>query len=117
MSSDIEIYKLANMIRSKRGARGLRDIAKEIGDISASTLSRIEQGNLPDIETYLKLCDWLGVPTEYFVNRPGEKQPLTKEKEIVAHLRADRTLDTKTSEALVQMITLAYQAANPIQTM
>jgi transcriptional regulator with XRE-family HTH domain len=103
--SEIDTRKLSDMIRSKRGERGLRDIAKEI-DVSSSTLSRIEQGNLPDIETYVKLCRWLEVSTEFFTDSAED----TTEKKIVAHLRADKALSKETSEALVKMIKLAYKA-------
>ena len=37
---------------------GVREFAREIG-ISAATLSRIERGKLPDIETFGKLCSVL----------------------------------------------------------
>jgi transcriptional regulator with XRE-family HTH domain len=47
-------------IKAKRGQRSLRDFARETG-ISASTLSRIENGQKPDIETFFALCDWAGI--------------------------------------------------------
>ena len=108
MSSTLHIEKLSEMIRKKRGDRGLRGVAKEIGGVSASTLSRVEQGSLPDINTFTKLCEWLNVPTDFFTkaeNSPSQSY----QREIVAHLRADRLLDTNTAESLIQMITLAYQ--------
>ena len=61
------------MIKSKRGNRGLRDTAKEIGT-SSPTLSRIENGNLPDIDTYLKICTWLDVPSDYFNKKATQKE-------------------------------------------
>ena len=40
--------------------------SKEIG-ISKATLSRIENGKFPDIETFAKVCLWLGSnPNKYF---------------------------------------------------
>jgi len=99
---------LAEMIRSKRGARGLRETAKEIGGISAPTLSRIENGNLPDIDTYFRLCKWLEVPTDYFTKAKGKSKSAETRNEVIAHLRADKTLPTATAEALIEMITLAY---------
>src|SRR5258706_11257008 len=95
----IDTRKLSEMLRSKREGRGLREVAKEIGDVSPSTLSRIEQGNLPDIETYVKLCRWLEVSTEFFT----ENAESSSEKKIVAHLRADKALSKETSEALIKM--------------
>lgn len=103
---NIDTRKLSEMIRSKRGEKGLREVAKEIGDVSSSTLSRIEQGNLPDIDTYVRLCQWLEVSTEFFT----ENSEASNEKRIVAHLRADNALPKETSEALIKMIKLAYKA-------
>lgn len=54
------MINLALSIKEKRGDRGLREVANEIG-ISHATLSRIENGKLPDIETFKKICEWLNV--------------------------------------------------------
>jgi hypothetical protein len=37
------------MVKSKRASRGLRAVAHEIGNVSASTLPRIEQGSIPNV--------------------------------------------------------------------
>lgn len=104
--SKIDTQKLSEMIKSKRGSTGLREAAKEIGDVSPSTLSRVEQGNLPDIDTYMKICNWLEVSTDFFTDSAED----TTERKIVAHLRADKALPTETAEALIKMIKLAYKA-------
>ncbi len=107
MSSTLDTIKFSEMIKSKRGHQGLRALASEIG-VSASTLSRIEQGSLPDIETYIKLCNWLGVSPEFFTVH----SEIRDEKNVViAHLRADTSLPPSTAEALIQMINLAYESA------
>ena len=105
MPQKIDTDKLSSMIKSKRGSIGLRKTAEDI-KISAPTLSRIEQGNLPDIETYLKICEWLGVSADYF-STSKEDEGSTKNN-IVASLRADKTLPSETVEALIEMINLAY---------
>jgi transcriptional regulator with XRE-family HTH domain len=51
---------LALHLKTKRGERSLRDVASELG-LSASTLSRAENGLLQDMETFGKLCGWLGL--------------------------------------------------------
>jgi transcriptional regulator with XRE-family HTH domain len=97
---------LSEMIKSKRGKRGLREISQEIGGISVSTLSRVENGNLPDIETYIRICKWLDVSTDYFA---GEDVDVSKKQQVVvANLRADKTLPPELAEALIKMINLAY---------
>ncbi|GGD11374.1 helix-turn-helix domain-containing protein [Hyunsoonleella pacifica] len=109
MNNTLDTIKFSEMIKSKRGKTGLRKLADEI-NISASTLSRIEQGNLPDIDTYLKICNWLEVSSEYFV-LGRENSDIDSHKGVIAHLRADKTLPPTTSEALIQMINLAYESA------
>lgn len=117
MTHEIKIEELAAKLREQRGTRGLREIAKEIGDVSASTLSRIEKGNIPDLDTFVRICRWLGVSSEAFiigedgVEIAEEVQPENYRQTITAHLKADRTLDPKTAEALARMIDLAYQQA------
>lgn len=103
----LDTGKLAQMVKSKRGNKGLRAIAEEIGGVSAPTLSRIEQEHLPDIDTYFKICKWLDVPTDFFTVSDSS---FSQENVVVAHLRADKTLPPETASALVKMINLAYQA-------
>lgn len=64
--SQVNLAKLSATLRTKRGDKGLRAVAEEIGGVSASTLSRIEQGNVPDLDTFMKICRWLGVPPDEF---------------------------------------------------
>jgi transcriptional regulator with XRE-family HTH domain len=106
--ASIDIEKLTQLVKNKRGKRNLRDIAKEIGGVSISTLSRIEQGKIPDLSTYMKICEWLEVSPDVFnINaKPTEK---THEEEIVFHLRADQSLSQEVSDALTKMIELAYK--------
>lgn len=54
------------MIDQKRRI-GLREFAKTI-DISPATLSRIEHGKPPDIETFFKLCHWMKKSSNEFYN-------------------------------------------------
>lgn len=114
MSLQLDTEKLAAMVKSKRAGRGLRIVAKEIGDVSASTLSRIEQGSIPDVNTFLMLCKWLGVSTDTFIisGEVTQSSTITSAEKIVAHLRADRVLPQSTAQALIEMIQLAYRQVN-----
>ncbi|MEL6445670.1 MAG: helix-turn-helix transcriptional regulator [Bacteroidota bacterium] len=115
MPNEIDTAKLAAALRDKRSKNDLRvrAAAKEIGDVSPSTLSRVEQGNLPDLDTYLRLCRWLERSPEYFATgthaRPSNEVRLPDD--VIVQLRADRTLDERTRDALVTMIRTAYAAA------
>lgn len=107
MSQQLDIDKLSTALKSKREALklGLRAAADQIG-ISFPTLSRIEKGNVPDLETYLKLCDWMKVNSEEYI-KGGSGDELNQEK-IIAHFRADRQLDSETVDLVSKMIRFAY---------
>ena len=125
MTSEINIQSFASQLRDKRGNRGLRDVAKEIGNVSASTLSRIEKGNVPDLDTFIRICKWLDISPDRFVasnrqednNEDGSRDFDIEKTDIEAgvqtitvHLRADKTLDSKTAAALTHLVQMAYNA-------
>ena len=109
MNSTLNRELLASMIKSKRGKMGLRDTAIEVGAISAATLSRVEQGNLPDVETFIRLCRWLNTSTDTFVTQ--KKKPLSDVSEkdrLVYQLRSSRELDGDTINAMISMVDMAF---------
>ena len=109
MKSTLNSELLASMIKTKRGKKGLRDTADEMGNVSAATLSRVEQGKLPDVETFIKICKWLDVATDAFI--VGEKTSISKLSEkdkIVYELRASRELDQDTIDTMVSMVNIAF---------
>ena len=118
--TQIDLPKLSAFLRTRRAEKGLRATAEEIGGVSASTLSRIEQGNVPDLDTFMRICRWLGVEPSEFMAAQGKGKTVLASAEaasqtpevIEAHLRADRVLPPETIDALSQMVRLAYKAAN-----
>jgi len=101
MSTVLDTSKLADMLKSKRGNKGLRAVAAEIGSVSAPTLSRIEQGKVPDVDTFVSICKWLKVSTEFFIIGQSNSE---------SHLRADKELNKDTVDMLVKMIDMAYNS-------
>ena len=87
---------------------GLRATAEEIGGVSAATLSRIEQGKIPDVDTFIRICKWLNVPTDTFIEGDKEKKTPSTKEQVVAHLRADSELSKDTVNMLIKMIDMAY---------
>lgn len=108
MASTLNYDLLAGMIKDKRGKKGLRDTSVEIGGVSPATLSRIEQGKVPDVDTFIKICKWLDVSTDTFIINHSTSEAKSNKEHIVAHLRADRELDQSTVAMLLRMIDLAY---------
>ena len=107
MQSTLNTELLARMLKDKRDKKGLRIVAEEIGNVSAATLSRIEQGKLPDVDTFINICTWLNVPSDTFIVNSNIEQ-LTRKDQVVAHLRADKELSRETVNMLIKMIDLAY---------
>ena len=119
----VNTVELGRAIRRKREEAGLslRDVADETG-VSASTLSRIENGTgKPDADNIARLTAWLDMPMERIMS--GRTQdadgndaatavvyfPHEATPDIVeAHLRADRNLSPETAKALSELFRVAY---------
>ena len=109
MNSQLDMELFIAYLKARRGEMGLREAVQQIGEISPATLSRIENGRIPDMEVFLRLSDWIGVPAETFLKREEEPVPHRKTVEVIeAHLRADRNLDDATAEAIAKMVKAAY---------
>lgn len=107
---EINIHNIGLALKEKRGGEGIRDIAAEIG-ISPATLSRIENGKLPDLETFSKICRWLGVDGGAVLGCAQKKSP-SSISTISFHLKADKNLDAKTANALANLIMAAQRMVN-----
>jgi transcriptional regulator with XRE-family HTH domain len=102
----ITIQTLGRKLVEARGPRGIREAAKEIG-ISPATLSRVERGNLPDLETFGKICKWLKIDPGHVL---GVTQSPAERPTIAVQFRKDQALDPKTAQALARMILAAQRA-------
>jgi transcriptional regulator with XRE-family HTH domain len=86
---------------------GVRAAAGEIG-ISPATLSRIENGRVPDLETLKKVCAWLGVDPAVYLGGGVESQTRVPPSVQVV-FKKDRAVSVKTSRALGKLIQAAYR--------
>lgn len=95
---------LAKRMREKRGSRSLRDIAAEL-DIGIATLSRIENGKLPDLHNFGVIFQWLGDnPAIYFqVDASGHS-----DDQITTQLRAAQAISPETASAFMKIIRAGY---------
>jgi transcriptional regulator with XRE-family HTH domain len=99
------IEQFGRRLVAARGSRGVREIAKEV-EISAATLSRVERGYMPDLETFAKICRWLKVdPAEILgvdltVPRPSAS----------VHFKKNQAIHPKTAKALAELIVAASRA-------
>lgn len=99
----VTLENLGTIVRDKRGSRGLRVVASEIGT-SAPTLSRIESGKMPDLQTFSKLCRWLEIDPASLLGVTPRTLTNQQPDMVVAHLRADREIAQETAAALANAI-------------
>ena len=104
------LQSLGRLVRDRRGDKRLKEVATSIG-ISAPTLMRVENGRVPDVTTFLKLCNWLQIsPADFGYTPDSEKKKSQKDHQammISAHLKGDKTPNEDTVRALIQMLLLA----------
>lgn len=120
----INTMELGRALKRRREELGLslRDVTN-VTDVSASTLSRIENGTgKPDADNIARLTNWLDMPVDRLMKKQDETQvepviyyPHEATPEIVeAHLRADKNLTPETAKALSELFRVAYsQFKNP----
>jgi transcriptional regulator with XRE-family HTH domain len=106
------LAKLGIMARERRGAKGVREAAAEIG-ISPATLSRIEAGKLPDIATFRKLCIWLAIDASDILQLPPTpaSQVPPAERPMIAtfHARAPAELSPQAAADMAALIIAAQK--------
>lgn len=107
------LESLGAIVRERRGPNKLRETARAIG-IGPATLMRVEAGRIPDVETFGKLCRWLGTDPGTFLGFQQIKSGRNKTEGsslalISAHARADQVGNAATVQALAQMVLLALK--------
>lgn len=132
----LDIVELGEYVKRKRQEEklSLRQVAQNV-NVSASTLSRIENGiGTPDSATLARLAAWLGIPLERLMKgsllgdageggrsdvfmEPVIYYPTESTPNIVeAHLRADRSLKPEMAKALAELFRVAYGQYSSMQT-
>lgn len=102
----LNIGALAERLKQHRTGMGVREAAKEIG-ISPATLSRIENAKIPDLETFGRICNWLGDDPAVYLGLAQAGIPVNMAQ---VHFKKDHAIEQDTAEALGRMILLAHQA-------
>jgi transcriptional regulator with XRE-family HTH domain len=106
----LSLSNIGTLVKDRRGSKGIREVAKEVG-ISSATLSRIENGKLPDIDTFSKICKWLNIdPAEILGCKSiTQNSPAVDTSTMAVHFKADKNLDVETMQSLTHMIMKARQ--------
>jgi len=104
----LDIAEFGRLLAAKRGGRGVRAVALE-AEVSSSTYSRVENGHMPDLETFAKLCRWLDRnPAEFLgVEVGNQSQGVSSTR---AHFKKKRVVRKETAEGLGELILAAQRA-------
>jgi len=106
----VTLSNIGQLLRDRRGKGGIREVAREIG-ISPATLSRVENGKLPDLDTFSKVCKWLRIDPGEVLGCKSDvlSSSPTQDSVISAHLRADKNQSPEAAQALAEMILAAQR--------
>jgi transcriptional regulator with XRE-family HTH domain len=113
----VDVAGLIAALDAQRKAQKLswRKLAEKAG-VSASTLTRMQQGKLPDVNTFTKLTRWLRIPAEQFLihaspRRRGEPHPLAVASTL---LRGKREMSPRAMEALEELVQAAFKLSKEL---
>lgn len=108
----MNLLSLGKLLAERRGGMGVREFSREIG-VSPATLSRIENGKLPDLETFSKICLFLKLDPAKILQVPLDRGgPVAADEPgpaAAVHFKADAQLDPKAAEDLGALILAAQR--------
>jgi transcriptional regulator with XRE-family HTH domain len=105
----LTIDDFGRILAAKRGTRGVRAAALD-ADVSSATFSRVENGNLPDLQTFAKLCKWLARDPREFLGMELGFSSVSYQQKTVVHFKKKRTVKVETAKALGELILAAQRA-------
>lgn len=101
-----DIEGLAERIKLRRAGMGIREAALEVG-VSPATLSRVENAKVPDLDTFGKICHWLGDDPAIYL---GLQATSSTERRAQVHFKKGAAISKDSAKALSEMILLAQKA-------
>ena len=103
----LTIGDFGRLITAKRGSMGVRAAAAAAG-VSTATFSRVENGHMPDLATFAKLCKWLDRDPREFLGM--ETREASAPPDATVHFRKKKTVSPETAKALGELILSAQRA-------
>lgn len=114
----IDVDAMIAALDSERQAKNLswRQIAKAAG-ISPSTLTRMQQGKSPDVNTFTALSRWLNIPAEKFYAEQsrgthGREDPMAV---VSTLLRGQKKMSPKALAALQELVNAAFKLSKELK--
>jgi transcriptional regulator with XRE-family HTH domain len=113
---DVEALIAALDARRQSEELSWRQLAHKTG-VSPSTLTRMQQGKLPDVNTFAALTRWLRMPGEQFMK--GDDAPDKSKPDAFAVastlLRGKRELSPKAVQALEELVLAAMKLSKEMK--
>ena len=109
MAGRLDAGRLYTALDAQREANGLswRQLALEAG-VSASLVSRMGNGHRPDLDGFIALVQWLGMPAETFMVWPEglrDKRPRPSlEAQLAPLLRAEEELGEDDQQHVLDVV-------------
>lgn len=114
----INVDALIAALDAERRAKGLswRQLAKAAG-ISPSTLTRMQQGKSPDVNTFSALTRWLNVPAErFYAARPSRPDQRDDPMAVISTLlRGKKKMNPKAMSALQELVNAAFKLSRELK--
>ena len=117
-SPHLDVAALIAALNAQRESRGLswRKLALEAG-VHPSSLTRMQQGKLPDVNTFTALTHWLGLPAERFTTGAASKGQETPHPLAIAStlLRGKREMTPEALKALEELVQAAFKLSEELK--
>jgi transcriptional regulator with XRE-family HTH domain len=106
----LQIDVLVAALDARRREKNLswRDLAKEAG-VSPSTLTRMQQGKRPDVDTFGALVAWLKMPAEHFLGLSKPRAQASGVVQVSTLLKGKKELSTEAAAALDEILHAAFK--------
>lgn len=114
----IHVDALIAALDSERRAKNFswRQLAKEAG-VSPSTLTRMQQGKSPDVNTFSALTRWLRIPAErFYADQPEHPAPHEDPMAVISSLlRGKKKMNPKAVAALQELVHAAFKLSKELK--
>lgn len=113
----LQLDVLVAALDSERQAKNIswRQLANEAG-VSASTLTRMQQGKSPDVNTFSALTTWLNIPAERFYSEAGPEPMQNDPMAVVSTLlRGKKKMSPKAVRALTELVSAAVKLSKELK--
>jgi transcriptional regulator with XRE-family HTH domain len=109
-NTKVDIEALYAAVRRKRqtASTSWRDIASDLS-MSPSTFTRLAQGRRPDVDTFVTLVAWLGVPAEAFMRpHPANDRQSDPVALVSSYLRSSPGIRAEDADTITDIVEAVY---------